>query len=35
MTAFGPFATSRDGAFQMRVPPNNGLQGDATQAARA
>jgi len=31
----GPFAASPGSAVQVRVPPNNGLQCDAPQAARA
>jgi len=26
MAPIGPFAASRDGAVQVRVPPNNGMQ---------
>jgi len=32
---FWPFAAFSGGAVQVRVPPNNGLQCDAPQAARA
>jgi len=32
---FWPFAAPGDGAVEVRVPPNNGLQVDAPRAARA
>jgi len=32
---FWPFAAAHDSAVQVRLPPNNGLHGDAPRAVRA